>query len=308
MDMIVIINQMIQLFLIIALGYFMYHFDFLDINTNKRITRIVLSITTPALIVSSVLSSSSELDKNSVYTTFVIASVLFLIVALISYFLVNMTSIPKNEKGLFIFMNTFSNIGFMGFPVFNAIFGSGALLYAAIFNMLFNFYLFTLGKIMISYGNKNKVDISLKSMISPGIIASLIAVIIYFINVQFPIVLVDTILMVGGLTTPLAMLLIGSTLAAMPLKEVFNDKRIYVYAIIRQIIIPICIFPLLALCIYDEIVLGVTFIVFALPVANSAILFATNYNGNINLAAKTVFITTLLSVFTIPLLVYMYLI
>ena len=114
--------------------------------------------------------------------------------------------------------------------------------------------------------------------------------------------------MVGDITTPMAMLLIGSTLANIPLKEVFSELRIYPYTIIKQVIVPIIAYPILNMFISDSLILGITLIMISMPVANSAVLFATEYDGDISLAAKTVFMTTLLSVVTIPLIVALFLV
>ncbi|MNP50372.1 Membrane transport protein [compost metagenome] len=113
--------------------------------------------------------------------------------------------------------------------------------------------------------------------------------------------------MVGSITTPIAMMLIGSTLANIDIKEVFTEFRIYPYTIIKQILIPLAAYPILSYFITNPLILGVALINLAMPVANSAVLFATQYDGDLKLAAKSVFITTLLSVFTIPVIVALFL-
>lgn len=308
MDMMVIINQMIQLFIVIALGYILNRIGIFDQVLNKKLTTLLLSVTTPALILNSVLANENTASISEITMVCIVAFAVFLILPIISFGLVKAMRIPKKQQGLYMFMTVFSNVGFMGFPVMQAIFGDAAIFYTAIFNMVFNLLLFTLGIIIMNYGNDNKVQLNLKRVLSPGVIASFIALLIYFTKLTFPVVIVNTVNMVGNITTPIAMLLIGSTLANMAIKEVFNDIRIYPYTFIKQIIIPILAFPILQFFIQDTYLLGVTFIIIAMPVANSAVLFATEYGGDIKLAAKTVFLTTLVSVATIPALVYLYLI
>lgn len=304
----VIINQMMQLFLLISLGYALFKMKLLDEESNKSFTTLLLSVTSPALIISAVISTEVTASKDIVYFTFLLATILFVCMPIVAFIVLKLCRIPKCEMGLFLFMTVFSNIGFMGFPVLQSIFGIEAIFYGAIFNLMFNLFMFSIGKLMIGYGVESDIDFSLKSMLSPGVVASLIALFIYFTHIRFPIVIHDTIILVGSITAPIAMILIGSTLAMMPLKEVFNDWRIYVYTLVRQLFIPIVLYPLLKMCIDFELLLGVMFIVIAMPVGNSAILFATRYEVDVQLAAKTVFLTTFVSIFTIPLLVYMYLI
>lgn len=308
MDIMVIINQMIQLFLVIALGYVLNRMGIFDQTLNKKLTTLLLSVTTPAMVLSSVMSNNNDASLSEVGLVFLVVIIVFTVLPILSYVLVKIMRIPKKQQGLYMFMTVFSNIGFMGFPVLQAIFGDESVFYAAIFNMGFNLLVFTLGVVMMNHGNEKRINLSIKNVLTPGVIASLIALLIYFTKLQFPVVISNTVSMIGNITTPIAMLLIGSTLANMPIKEVFNDFRIYPYTFIKQIIIPIIAFPILSFFIKDTYLLGITFIVVSMPVANSAVLFATEYGGDIKLAAKTVFLTTLVSVVSIPALVYIFLI
>lgn len=308
MDIMVIINQMIQLFLVMAIGYILNKIHIFDQTLNKKLTTLLLSVTTPALIINSVLSNDNIAPFNEVAIAFIVVILLFTVLPIVSYVLVKAMRIPKKQQGLYMFMTVFSNVSFMGFPVLQAIFGDASIFYAAIFNMGFNLVVFSLGIVMMNYGNENQVKVSIRSVLTPGVIASLIALFIYFTNLQLPTVIGSTFSMIGDITTPLAMLLIGSTLANMPIKEVFNDFRIYPFTIIKQFLIPIAAFPILSLLIKDTYLLGITFVVISMPVANSAVLFATEYGGDLKLAAKAVFLTTLVSVVSIPALVYIFLI
>ncbi|MHC1681599.1 MAG: AEC family transporter [Clostridiaceae bacterium] len=307
MDIMVVINQMVMLFLIIGLGYYLNKIRILDKELNQRLTRIVLDVTTPALILSSVMVGEISRDFNEVMLVVFTAIILFVFLPIVSFLLVKIMRIPVKQQGLYMFMTMFSNIGFMGFPVMKAIFGDGAIFYTAIFNMFFNVLVFTLGILMMNYKNENKIKMELKQVLSPGIIASIVAVLIYILNIHVPTVFAQTCSMVGNVTTPVAMLLIGSTLANMKIKNVFNDFRVYPYTFIRQFILPGLSFPVLRAAITNKEILGITLIMIAMPVANSSVLFATKYNQDEELAAKNVFITTLVSVISIPMFVYLFL-
>lgn len=206
-----------------------------------------------------------------------------------------------------MFMIAFSNVAFMGIPVMNAIYGPESIFYLTIYNMLFNLCLYLYGASLMGYGTGIKTKFHIKQMINPGIISGIIALIIYFLNIKLHVVISDSLSMIGGLTTPIAMMIIGSTLAKLPFKDIFNEWHIYPFTIVKQIIIPVLAYPVLKLFISDPLLLGVTLIMIAMPVANSAVLFATQYNGDEALAAKTVCITTLLSIITIPVIVALFL-
>lgn len=302
MDAMVVINQMIQLFMVIGLGYFMKKKKILNDEVNSKLNYIVISITTPALIFSSVCTATIS-DKSTVLYTLVIAIALYIVLPIISYIIVKIMRVPVEQKGLYMFMIIFSNIGFMGYPVMKALFGNNAILYTSIFNILFNIEVYTLGVILINYGKNVETKFNLKNLLSPGIIASIIALFIYFLEINIPSVIVESCTMVGDMTTPLAMLIIGATLANIKVKELFTEYRLYYFTIIKQIILPVAMFPVIAYFVTDPLLRGITLVNVAMPVANSAVLFANEYGGNVELAAKSVFITTLISVITIPLIV-----
>ena len=98
------------------------------------------------------------------------------------------------------------------------------------------------------------------------------------------------------------MILIGANLAAMDLKSIFNDWHVYVYSVVKQAVLPLLLWPVLKLCVPDEFILNIIYILILMPVANTSVLFATEFGGNEHLAAKTVFITTVMSIVTVPLL------
>lgn len=235
--------------------------------------------------------------------TLAIATAVYVALPVISFVLVKLMRIPMHQKGLYMFMTIFSNTGFMGYPIMKALFGNDAVFYTALFNILFNLEVFTLGVILINYGNDVKMKLNPKNLLSPGVVASIIAIFIYFLEIPIPDVIANSCGMVGDMTTPLAMMIIGATLANIKVKELFTELRLYYFTIVKQIILPIAVFPIIAYFIKDPLIQGITLVNLAMPVANSAVLFAKEYGGDVELAAKSIFITTLVSVFTIPLIV-----
>lgn len=169
--------------------------------------------------------------------------------------------------------------------------------------MVFNIFCYSYGIYLIS--GDDKLSFDFKQLINPGIIFSIIAIIIYLTKWKMPQIIGETSNLIGSITTPLAMMLIGSSLADIPPKEVINDIRLYPYTIIKQIIMPILFWWVLKFIVVDKVVLGVLVVLVAMPVGSSTVMFCNQYEGNVDLASKSIFITTLASVFTIPILVYL---
>lgn len=305
MNISIIIQQLIILFCIMLLGYILYKVKIMTDEFNKQLTKLLLNVTTPALVLNSVLDDQATLPMKTFVTTFVVATLVYLLLPVLSKGVTFLLRAPKSQRGIYDFASTYGNVGFMGYPLIAAILGPNGLLLTAVFNILFNLSVYSIGVLVISKGTDKKQDISLKTFLSPGILMSVVSIFVYIFHIHLPQTLCSVISSVGSVTSPLAMLLIGATLASMPALEMLNEKRTYVFLLIRQLLVPMALYPLLKLCIQDTLLLTVTFIMISMPVGNTSVLFATNYDLDKGLAAKCVFITTLFSVVTIPLLCFL---
>lgn len=301
MDIKILLTSMIELFIIIFVGYFIYKIKIVDDNFVKKFTKLILDITLPAMILASVLRLEERQAMSDVITVILTSAALFFIILPgIGFILAKLVRAKRDQIGLYTFMNTYSNVGFMGFPVIENLCGSVGLFYAAIFNLIFNLSIYTLGIWMMNKGRGEGAKFNVKLLLSPGVVISVFSILIYFLDIKAPVLISDTIYSIGSMTSPAAMLLIGCSLAKMDIKSVFGEIRMYPWMVIKQLIIPLLLWFPLAFVIKNELVLMVTYILAAMPVANSAVLFATNYGGDSELAAKGVFLTTLISLLTVP--------
>lgn len=311
-DMSVLVNQLIQLFLIICIGYLVFKIGILNETVNKHINSLVINVTMPFMIVSSVLSMTDRPDTSTVFSLFGVSIGFYLIMPVIAFVIVKIMfktiHIVKSRQGLYMLMLIFSNVGFMGMPILQAACGEDgatAVFYAAVLNIFFNLAVFTYGVVMLSYGDTVKTTFQLKDLLSPGILCSVIAIIIYAADIHFPATVESVIDTVGDLTSPLAMILVGSTLASMKLKDVFNEWRIYVFCFIRQFVLPILLYPIFRFCISDDLLFHVMFIEFLMPIANITLMLATEHELDSKFVSKSIFISTVMSLVSIPLVLYL---
>lgn len=304
MDIIVVINQMFILLLLMGLGYLLVKIKFVDDVFNKQLSKLIINVSMPALILASVSSSKPEGDTSSVLLMLGIALLSFLVTPLFAWVVTRGQWITKENKNIFIYMLTFSNVAFMGFPVMESIFGLESIFYTAILNLAFNLFNFSLGISLMS--GQGLASFNPKKLINPGIIASILAMIIYFASISLPIPLVKTFTMLGSTTSPLAMLVIGMSLAKIPLKSVFTDWKLYPYAIIKLVLFPIIGYFILKPFISNPIVIGVMVIALAMPTATSAVLFANEFNKDTTKITQFISLTTLLSMLSIPLVAFLF--
>lgn len=302
MDITIILQQMTQFFLIMCLGYILYKIGMINADFSKKLTSLVLHVTMPALILSSVLSQTGERNLSEVLVVFVVAIAMYTLLPIIGWIIVKILRFEDKIQGMYIFMTVFSNVGFMGIPLISALYGEKAVFYTAIFNLIFNIAVFTIGNRLMNYKTGKAEKLSFKTFLTPGVCVATLAVVIYFLNISFPKVVVNSISSVGGITTPVAMIMMGASLAKIDVKSIFNDYRVYLFAVVKQVVLPLCLWPLVNLTIKNEYILAITMIMLCMPVANNAVLFAVEHNKDEELAAKNIFISTILSIATIPLI------
>lgn len=299
------LNQLLVLFLVIIIGYIATKWGYFDEVANKKVSRFVIKITLPAIILSSVMGDSDLGSTPELIQALLLALGFYLAMIIISLLVVKSLRIHIEEQGLYRFMIIFSNIVFIGFPVVRSIYGEGAIFYASIFNLPFNLIAFTYGLALIRKKKDLSQKINLLEIMNSAVVAGILAIFIFIFKLKFPAIIVDTMKMVGGITTPMSLIIIGASLAAIPIKEVFRDKKLYLFALIKLLIIPVLLLLILKPFVLNKMILGVMVILAGMPVASVLVMLCKEYGIDSELATKATFITTLFSVVTIPVLTYL---
>jgi hypothetical protein len=141
-----------------------------------------------------------------------------------------------------------------------------------------------------------------KLLVSPSMVASALALVLALTNVQFPSLICDTVDFIGQITTPTALLIIGSTIAGIPLKGIAGGPRVWITAVVRLLVSPVLLWLILRGWVNNSLILGVAVVMQGMPVAANCTMLALQYDGDTTTASQGVFLTTLCSVVTIPLL------
>lgn len=293
--------QVGQLFIVILVGFYASKRKILNQEINNGLSSILLNITLPLLIINSFnLDYNSEMFNNIV-KTFLYSIVSFVIVILISHLLY--FKVKDNKKQVLKFSTIFSNCGFMGFAIIQTLYGKEGLAYASIFVMIFIILIWSYGIILFS-GEKNIKSLT-KILSNPGIIAVFIGLVIMAFSIQLPVVIESAIEMVGGMTTPISMIITGSIMAQVSLTKEMTDINLYYGTFSKLIIVPVALYLIASLLHINSLPLDVVIICQAMPVAAVAPIFAGLYDKNKDFAAFLVFISTLFSIVTIPLILKM---
>ena len=298
MDLTVIINKVISLFLIMIIGVYGNKRKIITPTINKGLTNILLEITLPCLVVSSFIFDMDDELKNNIIKCFIYSPIVFIITILISY--IALFPIKSDKKIIMQFANVFSNCGFIGFPIIYSIFEGEGVIYASIFNMFFTIALWTYGIILFN-GNIDKKDFK-KVFLNPSIIAVIIGLIIMIFNISIPEVLYSTLDLVGGVTSPLSMIIIGVILGSSNILNYLKDYTIYYSSILKLIVLPFILIIISKIINDNSIVTKTLIIITAMPAAAMTSILAEKFDKEKEYSAVIVFITTLFSLITFPLL------
>ena len=211
--------------------------------------------------------------------------------------------IKDGDKGMYKLITSFSNLSFMGVPVISAVYGEGAIFFASLGNIPFNVLLYTVGIMLLQSNGEKKEKISIKSMINVPIIATVIATVIFLFEIPMPVIVVDVADMLSDACAPLSMMCIGLSLGSVSIKDAFVHPRIYGINFMRLIVAPVAVWLVLKLFVSDIVMLGSIVIIAACPPAIICALLGMDYGRDGVEASETIFVGTVLSMFTIPLLV-----
>lgn len=296
------VMQILSLFLIMIVGYVLRKQNVFDEAANVRFTRLIIYVSLPSQIIKAFVSNQGIVTNREVLLMFGISALTYLLYAIIGALFIMIFRVSSDKKGIYLFMMMFGNVGFMGFPLTEALLGEEALIYAVIFNVIFNLLVYSVGIFMISK-TEGEFQFPIKKLLNMPLISAVLSIILYFGKIQLPEVAIQSLDFMGNVTTPVAMLILGSTIAGMAWKELFDEWRIYVFTAFKLLVIPMIVIGILKYVTnINPLIHGSLILLSATPVATNTTMLAIEYGGDMKLASKGIFFTTLLCMLTIPLI------
>jgi len=305
MELLAIFVAIISLFALIGVGFGARRYGILTGNHVHLIAHVLVNVALPALTISSMQVPDTAKNLGIVDSMLIVAFCYYIAAFLISILVCRYITATPAETGVFEFMLVFPNTMFMGIPVTLAVLGQASLFYVILFNLPFNFLVFTLGVWLLARGRPGKLDP--KVLFSPGLVASIVGLGLFFAGYMLPSPVDGALELIGSATTPLAMLVVGALLATLPVKKLAGDMRIFLVTGLRLIVFPAVAFLVLSFFISDRLLLGVTVLLIAMPVAANSVLLSEEYEVDSTLASQGVFISTILCLTTIPVLAWFFL-
>ncbi len=299
-DFLVVADQIFILVLLIAAGYVAVSTKIMDPRATRGLSGLLINITIPALIVASMQVPFTPARLAGAETLLLATGVFYVFSFAVAWAVSKAMRVPPAKEGVLQFAIVFGNVGFMGFPVAQTLFGADSLFYVAIFNLVFNLLAFSVGIAMLTGGDRKGFDPWL--LANPGIAASVAGFLLFLGSVEIPSPFIDSIALLGGVTTPLAMIIVGAMLATFPAREMIGNWRVWAASAVLLLAVPVAYRYLFSPVFSDPLINGVMITMAAMPAAANTVIFAEQYGADSRLASQIVFVSTIGSLVTIPLM------
>jgi len=316
------------LVLMMSAGFLAWRLRVLTPEAVRALSRFLVDFTLPALIIVSMQHPFSPELRDEAFLTLGISSAVYAVSIPVALLLARLLGAPRSSRGTYAFAASFSNVAFMGFPVMEALFGRESLFAVSVNNIPFQVLAFSAGIVMIASGHgpaRSGAEpgaepssgsgagtatrgtaaaprLTLRSLVNPAIVATLVGFGFFLFSVRIGEPLYGALEALGSVTTPLSMVLIGAMLARAKLGRTLGEWRVWVLAAWRLFLHPVVLWLGLRALGAEGMILAVPVVVAAMPVAANTSILAEVYGGDSETASGLVFLSTVLSTLSIPLL------
>lgn len=312
------LGSMFSLIIVTMLGYVAARCGFLSADIRPKLSGLIFNITLPCTILASVGEVDASTGAEAITWSLALAAALFFVM-LAGGALANLVMrIPRAERSLYLWMGVLTNTGFIGFAVLESIFGGPSVFLGSIFIAISNVFLYSLGVAVLRSGGargdgstvnvprrRRTVDVRgmLRDMVNVPLVASLVAMVIFFAQIPVPVPIMQAARMAGGVTSPLAMMLVGLSIADADLAVVLIQPRLWGFTLIRFLAVPLAVYVLLAPVVPSALALGVFVVMLAMPTGSMAGPIAATYGQDGELPAQGTIVSTVASFMIAPALI-----
>ena len=281
------LHQILIIFFAIVAGFVCRKAGVLTEEATGTLSNLVVKIILPFYLFSAILSTDAGVNASGVLIAIGLSAGMFLLSALVALAVTPLLKAPKRDRGVYLFELMCGNVTYIGIPVCAAVLGGSAAFYASLLNIPYNLICFSVGIFLLAG------EFSVKRALNPAFLSGLVAAILYVLKVPVPRVLLESCAFIGQATSPCAML-------------IFNEPRAIPFVLLRLVGIAALVALLTRPLPVDPVLKGVLVLMAAMPAATNSTMLCTIYGSNRELSAKLIFLSTALSLVSIPLWAALY--
>ncbi len=305
----VVITQIIILAIVVLIGAIAAKFKVLTIDSKDMLSKVIFNISLPLMLFTNFfrLEATPRLIANSL-TILAISGFVVFFLLLVGWLTAKAFRLQGSEAAVFKVHAMFGNTIFLGFPLITALYGVEGLLYASMFQLVSTIIMWTAGVIILSQGNGTSWKKSLGKVFNPNTIATVAGLVCFVFSVKLPHILLKPLTELGSANTWLSMLYIGAMLVLSNAGGLLKKKNLYIVSFNRLILGPallIAIFWLITLTGFapDKLVTSVIVLEASMPCMVTVVIMAKEFGSDDRLAMGNVFVSTIISILTLPLVV-----
>lgn len=296
----IILNQTLIMLILIIVGIICKKTKIITDDGNKELSKLVLTVVNPIVILMAYQTDYKPQLVKNLLIAFGLSILSYIILIVAAYLLIPQKD--GRETQIERFSAIYSNCGFMGIPLVNALFGSEGIFYLTAFLTVFNLVVWTHGIILIS-GERNLKNI-VKVFYSPVIISIVLGIIMFFAQIRLPDIITDSLNFISNLNTPLAMIVSGVTIADTKILKLLKKPGIYYVSFLKLILLPLILLAVFSLFNVNEQVRITVLVAASAPAAAMCTLQCIRYEKNSLYASEIFAASTILSVVTLPIIVH----
>ena len=299
----IVLQQMGVIIILVTIGIYLHKKQIIDGNVSQKISAIVMDICNPALILASILSGNVDVDHGDLLLAIELGVIFYLGLVFLGLILPMILRVDKDKRRFYNLMTVYTNVGFIGIPVARAILPENAIIYVIVCNVMYSLLFYTHGITVLSNGREK---MSLKKVLSPGTIMAVLALVVCWFKITPPPLISNSISYVGNATVFLSMALLGVSIARSDVKKGFKEIRIWFYILLRMVLLPTAMFLVIRRVSGNEIMALGFSLMAMMPVGNLPLIQSEKMGEDTELLSNAITVTTIVSMFTITLLMMLF--
>ena len=292
----IVLQQMGVIIILVAIGVFLYMKSIIDDHTSRKLSAVVMDVCNPAIILASMLSGNITASHKDIIVALILGAAFYGFLVLLGFIFPYIVRCDKDSRRFYNIMNVYTNVGFIGIPVARAILPDNAFLYVVVCNVMYSLLFYTHGIIILGNG---KEKMNLLKVFSPGTIMAILSLIVFWFNLKLPVVFASCISYIGNANVFLSMTLLGVGIARSGLENGIKNIRIWIYIIVRMILVPVLIFFILRALDFPSVTILGLCLMAAMPIGNLPLIQSEKMGEDTELLSNAITITTLMSIITI---------
>ncbi len=300
-----IVEQVAVLGIVMLFGFVICKTGYVEAKVKDSISKLIVNLILPCLIISSISKQEFETEfLGELFLVFVMSVFCIGTLFFIGVLTAKLLKIPDATRSVHKLLLSLGNVIFIGYPIITAMYGEQGFFYAIVYWMINDLFLWTVGVLMFSKNESGKSGL-FRKLANPNTISFAIAVIMFVTGIKLPPVLHRAAEEVGALTTHLSMIFIGMALATVKAKNAIKKWWIFIIAPIKLVIMPVVFIFVFRFFGIKEIILGAVVLEAAMPAQTVLTILANELNADFEYAAVGMFVTTVASLVTLPLVCYL---